>query len=273
MIDRRILIVFVLGALAVLAGAGCRSQRSGPEVVPTVASLDALATALPLTQNAPPPPWNNTQTRFARIDDGLNQLPGAQYTVLLQFDGVVAETGQVVNASAQADVTLDQLTSARRVLLSTQGELIGQPEDSRFEAVKLGEDAFLVRDGVCLTGSGDALAAATLSAGDLVGGVVQTLPAGRQAIINGEPVYAYTVAPDQLRLPAVQTGDGSRVSVDSAELWVSPERGVVVRFYVNLSVENVTLLGRPAPVSGSLILRYDTSALGPPNNISIPYGC
>ncbi len=169
MIDRRILIVFVLGALAVLAGAGCRSQRSGPEVVPTVASLDALATALPLTQNAPPPPWNNTQTRFARIDDGLNQLPGAQYTVLLQFDGVVAETGQVVNASAQADVTLDQLTSARRVLLSTQGELIGQPEDSRFEAVKLGEDAFLVRDGVCLTGSGDALAAATLSAGDLVG--------------------------------------------------------------------------------------------------------
>ncbi len=61
--------------------------------------------------------------------------------------------------------------------------------------------------------------------------------------------------------------------MDSAELWVSPERGVVVRFYVNLSVENVTLLGRPAPVSGSLILRYDTSALGLPNNISIPYGC
>jgi hypothetical protein len=264
--------------LLILSGltlAGCRSQRNqSPETAPTVASLDALATALPLTQNAPPTPWNLEQTRFARIEDGLNTLPGAQYTVLLQFDGAVVGTGQTVSASAQADVTLDQLTSARRVLLTNQGELIGQPENSQFEAVKLGDDAYLLRDGVCLSGGGeDARAAAALSAGDLIGGVLHTLPAGRQAVINGETVYAYTVTPEELRLPAVQLGDDSRVTVDSAELWIAPERGVVVRFYANLRVENVTLLGRPAPVTGTLILRYDTSALGEPNNISIPFGC
>lgn len=265
----------LLLAVMLAAAAGCRSQRDqSPDTVPTVASLDALATALPLTQNAPPPPWNLEQTGLARIDGGLNNLPGAHYTVQLQFDGSVAETGQAVTASAQADVTLDQLTSARRVLLTTQGELIGQPENSNFEAVRLGGDAYLLRDGVCLSGGGaDALAAATLSAGDLVGGVVRTTPAGRQAVINGEPVYAYTVNPDDLRLPAVQQGDNSRVTVDSAELWVSPARGAVVRFYVNLSVENVTLLGRPAPVSGTLLLRYDADRLGEPNNISIPFGC
>ena len=262
-------------ALCPLALAGCRSQRNqSPETVPTVASLDALATAIPLTQNAPPTPWNLEQTRFARIDDGLSALSGAHYTVLLQFDGAVVGTGQTVNASAQADVTLDQLTSARRVLLTTQGELIGQPENSQFEAVKLGDDSYLLRDGVCLSDGGeDARAAAALSAADLIGGVLHTLPAGRQAVINGETVYAYTVAPDQLRLPAVQLGDDSQITVDSAELWIAPERGVVVRFYANLSVENVTLLGRPAPVTGTLILRYDASALGQPNNISIPFGC
>lgn len=261
--------------LALAVGAGCRSQRNqSPEAVPTVASLDALATALPLTQNAPPAPWNLEQTGFDRIDGGLNNLPGAHYTVRLEFDGAIAETGQTVNASAQADVTLDQLTSARRVLLSTQGELIGQPENSSFEAVRLGEDAYLLRDGMCLSGGGnDAQAAANLSAGDLIGGVTRTLPAGRQAVINGEPVYAYSVNPGDLRLPAVQQGDNSRVTVDSAELWISPARGAVVRFYVNLSVENVTLLGRPAPVTGTLLLRYDADQLGAPNNISIPFGC
>ena len=270
----RILRLLALMALLVFVGTACRSQRGGPEVAPTVASLDALATALPLTQNAPPTPWNRPQTRFARIDDGLGALPGAQYTVLLQFDGTVTETGQPVNVAAQAEVTLDQLTSARRVLLSTQGELIGQPENSRFEAVKLGNDAFLVRDGVCLSGGGpDAQAAATLNAGDLVGGLLETVPAGRQTVLNGETVYAYTVSPDQLRLPALQTGDNSRVTLDSAELWISPERGVAVRFYANLTVGNVTLLGQPAPVSGALLLRYDASALGQPNNISIPFGC
>ena len=267
-------LIFLL-AMALTAAAGCRSQRNqSPDAVPTIASLDALATALPLTQNAPPTPWNREQTGFARIDDGLNNLPGAHYTVRLEFDGAIAETGQAVNASAQADVTLDQLTSARRVLLTTQGELIGQPENSSFEAVRLGEDAFLLRDGLCLSGGGnDAQAAANLSAGDLVGGLVRTTPAGRQAVINGETVYAYTVNPEDLRLPAVQQGDNSRVTVDSAELWIAPERGAVVRFYVNLSVENVTLLGRPAPVTGTLLLRYDADHLGAPNNISIPFGC
>ncbi len=267
--------LIALLALALLLAAGCRSQRNlSPAEVPTAASLDALATAQPLTQNAPPPPYNAEQTRFARIDDGLNQLPGARYVVQLQFDGAYSETGQQVNASARAEVALDQLTSARRVLLTTQGALIGQPEDTSFEAIKLGEDAFLVRDGACLSGGGaDAQAAAGLSAGDLVGGVVRAVPAGRKAVINGEEVYAYTVAPEDLSLPSVQLGDNGRLTVDSAELWIAPARNAVVRFYVNLSVENAIVFDRPSPVTGTVLLRYDASDLGQPNNISIPFGC
>lgn len=272
---RRTLRLLALLALALLTAAGCRSQRNlSPDGLPTAASLDALATALPLTQNAPPPPYNTEQTRFTRIDDGLGALPGARYVVQLQFDGAIAETGQQVSASAQAEVTLNQITSARRVLLTTRGELIGQPEDSSFEAVKLGEDAFLVRDGACLAGGGpDAQAAAGLSAGDLVGGVTQAAPAGRKAVINGEEVYAYAVAPEALVLPTFQFGDRSRLQMDSAELWISPARGAVVRFYVNLTVENAVILGRPIPVTGAVLLRYDAYELGQPNNISIPFGC
>lgn len=272
---QRSLQLAVLLALALLAAAGCRSQRNvTPAVVPTMASLDALATAQPLTQNAPPPPYNTEQTRFVRLDDGLNQLAGARYIVQLRFDGAYAETGQQVSASAQADVTLDQLTSARRVLLTTQGSLIGQPENTHFEAVRLGGDAFLVRDGVCLSGDrDDARAAAGLSAGELIGGVVRAVPAGRQAVINGEQVYAYAVAPEDLALASVKLGDGGGLQVDSAELWIAPERNAVVRFYVNLTVENAIVFDRPSPVSGAVLLRYDAYDLGQPNNISIPFGC
>ena len=272
---RRSLRLFALLGLALFIVAGCRSQRNvTPAAVPTVASLDALATAQPLTQNAPPPPYNTEQTRFVRLDDGLNQLPGARYVVQLRFDGTYAETGQQVSASAQAEVTLDQLTSARRVLLTTQGSLIGQPENTHFEAVKLGDDAFLVRDGVCLSGGGgDARAAANLSAGELIGGGVRAVPAGRQAVINGEQVYAYTVAPEDLALPSVKLGDDGRLQVDSAELWIAPERNAVVRFYVNLTVTNAIVFDRPSPVNGTVLLRYDAYDLGQANNISIPFGC
>jgi hypothetical protein len=271
MMSRRNLLLIAVIAVALLAG--CRSQRNAtPVPVPTLASLDMLATAQPLTQNAPPPPFDSEQTRYVRIDDGLNQLAGARTVVQLEFDGTYTETGQQVSASAQAEITLDQLTSARRVVLTTEGSLIGQPDDTQFEAVRLGEDAYLVRDGVC-AGGADAQAAASLSAVNLLGGVLRAAPAGRQAVINGEQVYAYAVAPEDLSLPSVQVSDGGRLQVDSAELWISPARGVVVRFYVNLTVENAIVFDRPSPVTGTVLLRYDAYDLDQANTISIPFGC
>ncbi|MBK8022822.1 MAG: hypothetical protein IPK19_15655 [Chloroflexi bacterium] len=97
------------------------------------------------------------------------------------------------SASARAEVWFNQLASARRVNLSTTGELIGQSENSAYEAVRLGPDSFLVRDGACLVGAqGDAQTTADLRAGSLVGGVRQATPGGRQAVINGQMVYPFS---------------------------------------------------------------------------------
>ena len=51
-----------------------RPSRTSP--IPTLASLNDLATALPLTQNAPPAPFTGTLTTFANVDNGLLALPG-----------------------------------------------------------------------------------------------------------------------------------------------------------------------------------------------------
>ena len=65
-------------ALVVCLLAACDMQRGQvvENVVPTQASMDDLATALPLTRNAPPPPYNGAVTRFSLVDNALNELPG-----------------------------------------------------------------------------------------------------------------------------------------------------------------------------------------------------
>jgi hypothetical protein len=264
----------LLAAAWIMAGCGGRAARQ-PEI-PTLANLDALATALPLTQNPPPAPFDRPQTGFARIDEGLTALEGWRYVVQLEFDGVFARTPRQTRASARAEVWYNQLATARRVLVSTQGELIGQTENVRYEAVRLGPDAFLVRDNVCQSGSGasrDAALAADLRASDLVGGVVNATPTGRSAVINGEPVWQYDFTADDLRVPSIALADGGQVVFESGELWIAPRARAVVRFYVNLNVDNALIFDRQLPVSGSVSLRYDLYDVGTAYNISVPFGC
>ncbi len=265
-------VLILMGVL--LALAGCR-ERLAPDALPTAADVNALATALPLTQNAPPPPYDGAITRFASIDSGLSALSGARYVLQVDVQGVFSGTTQPAQANARIEVEADLISSARRVLVSTEGSLIGQAEGSAsYEAVRLGPDAFLVRDGACTPLPGAALnTPADLTAGALIGGITQAAPAGRQATLNGEPVYAFQFAPDALVLPAIQPGDDSRVSIDSYELWVAPSRDAVVRFYANLSVENAVVFSIPRPVSGQVLVRYDAYALGQPVNITVPFGC
>jgi hypothetical protein len=266
---------FIL-ALAICLLAACDSQRGQnvADVIPTQASLEDLATALPLTQNAPPPPYNGEVTRFSLIDNGLNELPGWRYLVQLEFDGVFSRTPRETQASAQAEVSFNQLASARRVNFSTSGDLIGQEEDVTYEAVKLGPDSFLVQDNACLSsGSSAAETAAEVSAGSLVGGVNRALPAGGHAVINGEDAYTYNFAPEDLNLPPVRLGDDGSMTVNSAELWISPTSNAVVRFYVNLYVENAVIFNSQLPVTGDLIIRYDAFDFGTPFNITVPFGC
>ena len=266
---------FLLIAVVVLLAA-CQSQRGqvAEDVVPTRASVEELATALPLTQNAPPPPYNDAVTRFALVDNELSELAGYHYIVQLEFNGVFSRTPRETQASARAEVWFNQLGSARRVVFTTAGDLIGQEEDAAYEVVQLGPDAFLVQDNACVgSGSTAAETAAELSAGGLVGGVSQAIPAGGHAVINSEDAYTYNFAPEDLNLPPVRLSDGGSAMINSAELWISPAKNAVVRYYVNLHVDNAVIFNSQLPVTGDLIIRYDAFELGTPFNITVPFGC
>lgn len=271
----RVRLFLLVCSLAVAFSAACTTTRGlQPEDIPTQASLNDLATALPLTENAPPSPFNRPQTTFDAIDNHLLDLPGWRYVVQLDFDGTFARTPRQTSASARAEVWFNQLGSARRVVLSTTGELIGQQDDPGYEAVRLGPDSFLVREGACLVGArGDADAAADLRAGDLVGGVRTAVPGGRKAVINGVEVYLYTFTGDDLVLPSIRPADGGSVTLASGELWIAPGANAAVRYYLNLDVDNVILFDRQLPVSGSVRLRYDLYDVGTAFNITVPYGC
>lgn len=272
LVSRLRLLVIVLLMISAAACTGQRGMRL--EDIPTQASLDALASAVPLTQNAPPAPYNTVVTRFDRVDNGLTELAGWRYVVQLEFEGVFARTPRQTTASARAEVWFNQLASARRVNLSTSGELIGQSEDVSYEAVRLGPDSFLVRDGVCLDNAGaDAETAANLGAGDLIGGVLRASPGGQRAVLNGEEAWLYTFAPEDLSIPAIRLGDDGRITVSGGELWIAPARKAVVRFYVNLDVENAVIFDRQLPVTGRVLLRYDVYEIGEAYNITIPFGC
>ncbi len=268
-------LIRLLTPLVLLLVPGACRERLTPDQIPTQADFVALATALPLTQNAPPPPYDGEVTRFEEVDNGLNELAGGRYTVQLSFDGVFAGSERSADASAGAEVQFDQLSSARRVQVTTEGNLIGQDENEiSYEAVQLGPDAFLVRDDICQSGADDAAqAAAELTAGALIGGASPVQPAGRRATINGEEVYLYTFDESALNFPAVRLGDNGSMTIDSAEIWIAPARNAVIRYYMNLSVENAIVFNISQPVTGSITVRYDAYELGTPVNITVPFGC
>lgn len=261
----------LLGAIVFLTACTSRGQR--PEDLPTRAVIEDLVTGIPLTQFAPPPPFDQPQTRFDRIDNGLTTLENWRYVVGLEFSGVYTGTDREVTAAARAEVMFNQLGSARRVLFQTSGTLFTGAE-SAYEAVRLGPDAFLVRDGACLGSAGtDAEVAADLRAGDLIGGIARAEPAGARATINGEDVYRYAFAPDALTVSAIRLGDNARLTLEASELWIAPARGAVVRFYADLAVENVALFDRAQLVTGRASLRYDLYEVGTPVNLTVPFGC
>ena len=119
----------------------------------------------------------------------------------------------------------------------------------------------------------DAETAANLGAGDLIGGVLRASPGGQRAVLNGEEAWLYTFAPEDLSIPAIRLGDDGRMTVSGGELWIAPARSAVVRFYVNLDVENAVIFDRQLPVTGRVLLRYDVYEIGEAYNITIPFGC
>jgi hypothetical protein len=242
-----------------------------PAPLPTPADINAVATGVVLTQNAPPPPYN-AGIRFPAIDDHLGDLAGWRSTVRLEFDGVFARTTRPAQATASAEIEFNQLASARRVLVETVGELIGQSEDTTSEAVQLGPDSFLVRSQTCQSNTDASRVAAELRAGTLIGGVAQAVPAGRRATINGVEVYGYSFSQEDLVLPTIRGGEGD-VTMTSGELWFSAQHNAVVRFWVNLQVRSTFIFDRQLPVDGTVVIRYDLYDIGTAYNITVPFGC
>lgn len=258
-------------ALALLAACtGQRGQRV--ENLPTPAQIDRLATASYLTQNAPPPDYRGSVS-FPQVDARLNEIAGGHYIVHLEFNGVFAGTPRQTNATANAEIWFRQVGSARRVIVRTAGELIGKKEDDAFEAVRLGPDAFLVRENACLAKVPDAETAADLSAGTLVGGIVTAQPTGLRATINNLDSWQYSFSVTDLRLPSIKPSEEGLIEMASGELWVAPKYNAVSRFYVNLNVKDAIIFDRKLPVTGQVILRYDLYDADSQPNITVPFGC
>lgn len=263
----------LISLLALLLLAGCYQRGLTLEDVPTPITPDAYATEIVLTQNAPPQGFG--EVKFPMIDDNLLELAGWHYTVDMEFEGVFAQVPRETSAHIVAEVWYNQIASARRVLVTTSGDLLGQEEASSYEAVQLGPDAFLVQDGACMTNArADAEIAVSVGAGSLVGGL-QTARASGQSKqkINNETVWRYNVNFDQLNLPSLNLGTDSKILAFTGELWVAPEHNAVVRYYMTIDVENAQVLNTSLPVTGRLIVRYDLYDIGVQPNISVPFGC
>jgi hypothetical protein len=259
----------------ILASCDRGQSQSG---IPTRASIEEIATQVVLTENAPPEGWRDAVS-FPQVDAGLRELAGWRYVVTLEFDGVFAGTSRRVTHKSTAQMWFNQLPDAQRVELQVSSELRGQPEEELYEGVRIGPDAYLVRDGVCLSDAGqDALTLMTASsAAGSIGGVMRAVPAAVKGIINGEQVWRYDFTLDDLALAQIELGDNARIYSATGELWVAPEHGVVIRYYLTLDVENAVIFGYSLPVTGTVILRYDLydivdSAANAPN-ISVPFGC
>lgn len=258
--------------LVIVLLSACRPVA--PQELPTVIpSVDALATAVVLTENAPPPGYREPIS-FERVDRNLRELEGWRYTLSFDFDGVFAQTGRETSAQTTATVWFNQISGAQRVMVESVGELLQRAEPEAFEAVQLGDDVFLIRRGSCLVNvEADARAAAGIAAGDLIGGARDAYPVGRRAMVNGQQAWEYHFELDDLNLPSVRFVEDTRVTRMTGEMWIAPETDTVVRYWVTLDIENARLLLNDLPVTGQLRLRYDLHDVGELPNISVPFGC
>ncbi|MCS6834931.1 MAG: hypothetical protein NZ750_02810 [Anaerolineae bacterium] len=260
-----------IGLCGLLTLLGCR-PREPQMALPTQVDLAALATTQFLTQESPPGGLDSLA--LPSIEVGLDVLEGWRYEMLMSFEGVFARTTRRAWASTRAEVSGNLLTSARRVVATIEDGLRSDGQPITYEAVLLGRDVFLVRDGACLQGADeDARAAAALGAGSLLGGVRQAFSLPRRAILNSLESYGYRFDWRELILPNIGFSDESQVLAVSGELWYAPQYKVVSRYYLTLELENVRVFGSSLPLTGTAILRYDLMEVGQAVNISVPFGC
>jgi hypothetical protein len=270
MIVRRLLALWLLLLILLTA---CTSP-DGDDPIPTLVSLDDYPTAQFLTQNAPPAGFGLVQ--FDPIDSYLTSHQGWTYLMTGSFEGTFVESGDPATGTFEAQIWSNELGESRRAVLEVEGTALSPDETLlRLEGVRISNDYYIVdANGQCSTGAEQTSVIADLSAGQVIGGVKNAVPTGHRQEIEGVPVWQYTFSPDDMRLPAIRRNADSEVAL-GADLWISPDYNAVLRYDVQLTVENVTLLWGERAVSGDLTLHYELviPELDVQPNISVPHGC
>lgn len=213
---------WVISLFVLLCLAACEPRSATPLPLPTLASIDTAATALHMTQNAPPEGFSTVS--YPRLDQTLPRLAGWRYDASFVFEGTYARTTRPVAARAEIRAWYDQVGSARRVQVMLDTDLDAETLATTYEGAQLGPDTFLVREGRCERAeTPEAQAAVELSVGDLLGGVQTAASLGEKATINNAQVWRYDLTPEAIVLPAVTRSAESRFSNLRGEFWVAPE--------------------------------------------------
>src|ERR1700682_1171510 len=84
-----------------------------PPPIPTVSSVEMQQTAIVLTQNAPPPGFEQS-VQFPKIDGNLDNLSSWHYTVSLTFDGTFTGTSDKATGEIDAEVFSNVSPGERR---------------------------------------------------------------------------------------------------------------------------------------------------------------
>jgi hypothetical protein len=250
---------------------GCGLIATPP--VPTVSSITMQQTAIILTQNAPPPGFEQS-VQFAKIDGSLDNLTSWHYTVSLAFDGTFTDTGDKATGEIDAEVFSNVAPGERRVLLKASGAAFDLKADRNVEGVRIRSDYYLVdQNKVCTKTTEPAPGqVADLTASALIGGVQKATPAGQRKTDGKVDLWEYSFSPDSVVPPTLQVAQGGSVTIAAGDLWVAPSAGAVWQYTITLNVANVLLQGK-RPLTGQIHAAYQLVETGTTYNISIPFGC
>lgn len=250
---------------------GCTAREPLP--LPTRAEPEALRTSIVLTRNAPPPGYSTIS--LPRLDQGVSQLAGAQYDFAFHFDGRFAQLDREADVRVEATVTHHRFARTRRVVAEIDNDLEPGTDPVAFEGVRISDDVFLLRDGICLRGGDEARTIAELSAGDLLGGIERATTAAERGVIDGVDVWRYEYGFEQLLLPGLRFREDTVVRALSSELWFAPQHDVVMRFDLTMEIERIEIRSADnnLPLTGTIRMHYELSNIGELPNITVPFGC
>ncbi len=244
-------------------------------IIPTQANItyEDVQTALPFTQNAPPPGFESVS--FPSVDDNLENTVYSRFEINATFTGFYADNRELApDAAIKVEIWNDELNVRRQVRLEFLGDVFSGGS-TFLDVVRLGNDYYMIdSNGVCITNPEQVAPFATLTAGQLIGGVDFAQPSGRRDFINEVLAWQYGFDRQFINQPYLQLTESiSELDYLTGELWISPENQVVVSYTIEMNVNRSILFFGQRPVTGRLRYQYDVFEIGQPPNISIPNGC